>query len=447
MRLGSNRAVAALAMVFGVLGSSNLGAVRPEPVAEDAGLITPVWVPLGVSKAPVTVVVQLAGDSVAEQQGYAGRKLERGEKDRIKGQLRSQQDGLRGSIESLGGTVVANYQAAYNGIRVRIAHDRVKELAALPGVVAVRPLQLMKPDNVRGIPLIGTPAVWQSLGLHGEGVKIAIIDTGIDYTHANFGGPGTAAAYTAAHAKETEKANPALFGPSAPRIKGGKDLVGDSYNPDPSNPLTYQPIPHPDPNPLDCNGHGSHVAGTAAGSGVTSARMTYAGPYNAATLAAPDNFNIGPGVAPKADLYAVRVFGCEGPTDVTVDAIEWAVDNDMDVINMSLGSVFGSKDEPSAVASTNAAKAGVIVVASAGNSGPSPYVTGSPATADGAISVAANDPWPAFPGATIAVAGLTVPAINANGFPLSGSSSYNTKIIKNAELTMSLGFGFGGVAA
>src|SRR2546428_5496985 len=242
MRLGSNRAAAALAMVFGVRGSSTLGAVRPEPVAEGADLITPVWVPLGVSNATVTVVVQIAGDSVAEQQGNAGRKLERGEKDRIKGQLRSQQDGLRGSIESVGATVVANSQAAYNGIKVRIAHDRVKELAALPGVVAVRPLQLMKPDNVRGIPLIGTPAVWQSLGLHGEGVKIAIIDTGIDYTHANFGGPGTAAAYTAAHAKETEKANPALFGPSAPRIKGGKDLVGDRYNPNPSHPLTYQPL-------------------------------------------------------------------------------------------------------------------------------------------------------------------------------------------------------------
>src|SRR5437879_3533851 len=396
MRLGSNRAVAALAMVFGVLGSSNLGAVRPEPVAEDAGLITPVWVPLGVSKAPVTVVVQLAGDSVAEQQGYAGRKLERGEKDRIKGQLRSQQDGLRGSIESLGGTVVANYQAAYNGIKVRIAHDRVKELAALPGVVAVRPLQLMKPDNVRGIPLIGTPTVWQNLGLHGEGVKIAVIDTGIDYTHANFGGPGTVAAFQAAAAASTLPADPVLFGPSAPRVKGGTDLVGDSYNADPSSP-SFQPIPHPDPNPLDCAGHGSHVAGTAAGSGVTSAGATYTGPYNAATLAAPGNFNVGPGVAPKADLYALRVFGCEGPTDVTVDAIEWAVDNDMAVINMSLGSVFGAKDDPSAVASTNAAKAGVIVVASAGNSGPSPYVIRSASTADGAISLAVDDDWHALP--------------------------------------------------
>src|SRR5439155_19622542 len=137
-------------------------------------------------------------------------------------------------------------------------------------------------------------------------------------------------------------------------------------------------------------------------------------PYNDLTLAAPDNFSIGPGVAPKADLYALRVFGCEGPTNATVDAIDWAVDNDMDVINMSLGSTFGSKDDPSAVAATNADKAGVIVVASAGNAGPSPYVIGSPSTADGAISVAANDPYPTFPGAMLSFSGTTTPAINAN---------------------------------
>src|SRR3989454_634390 len=353
MRLGSNRAVAALALVFGVLGSSKLGAVRPEPVAEDAGLVTPVWMPLGVSKAPVTVVVQLAGDSVAEQQGSAGRKLDRDEKERIKGQLRSQQDGLHGSIESLGGTVVASYQVAYNGIKVRIAHDRVKELAALPGVVAVRPLQLMKPDNVRGIPLIGTPLVWQSLGLHGEGVKIAIIDTGIDYTHANFGGPGTTAAYAAAFANGTLPlpADSTLFGPNAPRIKGGIDLVGDDYDasappflPDGKTP-NPKLTPHPDPNPL--------------------------------------------------------------------------------------GSTFGSKDDPSAVASTNAAKAGVIVVASAGNAGPSPYVIGSPSTADGAISVAAGE---TPPGANITAGSLTVPAINANGVALSGTATYEIKVLRGANV-------------
>ena len=163
-------------------------------------------------------------------------------------------------------------------------------------------------------------------------------------------------------------------------------------------------MPHPDPNPLDCNGHGSHVAGTAAGSGVTAAGATYNGPYNATTITG-NSWRIGPGVAPKADIYGIRVFGCEGSTDVTVDAIEWAVDNDMDVINMSLGSSFGTKDDPSAVASTNAAKAGVIVVTSAGNSGPSQYITGSPGTAEGAIATAAIDPTPSFPGATITMSG------------------------------------------
>jgi subtilisin family serine protease len=441
MRFRSIRAAAALALLFGILGSSNSGAVRPEAVGDGASLVTPVFTPLGVSKAPVTVVVQVAGDSVAEQQANAGRKLDRDEKERIKSQLRSQHDGLRGSIESLGGTVMANYRAAYNGIKVRIAGDRVKELAALPGVVAVRPLQLMKPDNIRGVPLVGAPAVWQNLGLHGEGVKIAIIDTGIDYTHANFGGPGTKAAFQAAAATSTLPADEALFGPAAARVKGGIDLVGDDYDasapPFLADGKTPNPklTPVPDLNPLDCNGHGSHVAGTAAGSGITSAGATYTGPYNAATLATPANFKIGPGVAPKAELYAVRVFGCEGSTDVTVDAIEWAVDHDMDVINMSLGSPFGSKDDPSAVASTNAAKAGVIVVASAGNSGFSPYITGSPATADGAISVAANDPYPNFPGATLTFSGTTIFAVNANEFALPSSATFNIKVIKNDPAT------------
>jgi subtilisin family serine protease len=163
------------------------------------------------------------------------------------------------------------------------------------------------------------------------------------------------AAFDAAKANSAQPADPALYGPDAPRVKGGIDLVGDDYNADP-NSASYQPVPHPDDNPLDCNGHGSHVAGTAGGSGVLADGTTYRGPYDSTT---PSNqFRVGPGVAPQVDLYAVRVFGCEGSTDVVVPALDWAVDHGMDVVNMSLGSSFGRADDPDAVAAANAVGAG-----------------------------------------------------------------------------------------
>ncbi len=436
--------LAALAAVVTVLSPGLCLAAKPAALELDAqaaasNLTQPAWLPLGIGNKEMTVVLELADEPVAVQQGNAGRRLERHEKDRIKTQLRGSQDALRANIQGLGGRVIANYQAAYNGVKVRIGRDKAEALAALPGVVAVRPVFQMKRNNEIGIPLIGAPPVWQNLNLRGEGVKVAIIDTGIDYTHANFGGPGTAAAYVAANAAEALPANPAYFGPNAPRIKGGFDFAGDSYNADDTDPA-FQPIPHPDPNPLDCNGHGSHVAGTAAGSGVTADGATYKGAYNAATIAA-NRWAIGPGVAPKADLYALRVFGCEGSTELTVDAIEWAVDNDMDVINMSLGSSFGTKNDPSAIAATNAAKAGVIVVTSTGNSGANQYIAGSPGSADGSIATAALDPTQSFPGATftLSTGGAAIAAINANGATFADGTSYPIVVLRDALGGVSLG--------
>ncbi len=403
--LGASVVLAATALILVAGGSAAQG---PEADAEE--FITPQWQPYALRDGKTTVVVQLAGDPVAAVQGDADHKLSKAEKNAIRAQLKAGQRDVRAQIEKLGGTIVADYQTAYNGLKVHIDRNKTDALSGIANVLGVRALERMTVDNEKGVALIGAPAVWGGLaGLHGEGVKVAIIDTGLDYTHENFGGPGTVAAYTAANAADTVAPAPGSFGP---RFKGGIDLVGDDYNADPDS-ATYQPIPHPDPNPLDCNGHGSHVAGTAAGSGVLANGTEYTGPYNAATISG-NSWRIGPGVAPKADLYGIRVFGCVGSTDVTVDAIEWAVENDMDVINMSLGSPFGSNDDPSAVASTNAAKAGVIVVTSAGNSGPNQYITGSPGTGDGSIATAANDASPGFPGATL----TTTPAIaNPNGSP------------------------------
>jgi minor extracellular serine protease Vpr len=437
---GASRALGALLVlsVLALMVATGGSAARAPQAADSAGLIQPEWTPLSLRNDTTTVMVQVAGDPSALVEGNSNRQLTDAEKASIEAKLKVTQAGVQQAVEQLGGTVVGDYQAAYNGLKVRINRNKTDDIAKVANVVAVRPLAVVRPDNTKGVTLIGAPAVWDGLhGLHGENIKIAVIDTGIDYTHANFGGPGTIAAYTAANATDTLPANAALFGPAAPRVKGGIDLVGDDYNADRTDPA-YQPVPHPDPNPLDCNGHGSHVAGTAAGSGVLANGSTYTGPYNAATISG-NSWTIGPGVAPKADIYGIRVFGCEGSTDVTVDAIEWAVHNDMDVINMSLGSSFGSVDDPSAVASTNAAKAGVIVVTSAGNSGPNQYITGSPGTADGALSTAANDSTPQFPGVTITTSGgLSLPAVNANLFVYPGGviSGLTIKRIDNIAGTI-----------
>jgi subtilisin family serine protease len=141
-------------------------------------------------------------------------------------------------------------------------------------------------------------------------------------------------------------------------------------------------------------------------------------------------------VAPEAELYFVRVFGCDGSTEVTVDAIEWAVANDMDVINMSLGSVFGRADDPSAVASTNAAAAGVTVVTSAGNSGPNPYVTGSPGTATGAIATAAIDSNETFPGVVLDLTpGGSIDVISANGIVPPDGTTYDVVVLPDDPTT------------
>ena len=426
--LGTTAALSLSAMVL-VAGGS---AARMPESAETEGVQKSYWTPMSLRDGLTTVVVQFAGDPVAVVQGKADRELSKSEKAAIKFRLQTNQNSVRGAIQQLGGSVLADYQAAYNGLKVRIDRSKAAELGKLAGVVAVRPLQVMTRDNTRGVALIGTPAVWDGVdGLRGEDVKIAVLDTGIDYTHANFGGPGTTAAFDAADAADTLPADSSLFGPAAPRIKGGIDLVGDDYNAsaDPGDPAL---TPHPDPNPLDCNGHGTHVAGTAGGSGVLADGSTYEGDYDASTISG-NSWTVGPGVAPKADLYAVRVFGCAGSTDVTVDAIEWAVDNDMDVINMSLGSSFGSNDDPSAVASTNAASAGVIVVASAGNSGPNQYITGSPASAEGAISVAASDPIVSSPGAKLVLStGQTITVLNANNATFTDGTVYPVAVLRDS---------------
>jgi subtilisin family serine protease len=365
--------------------------------------------------ASTTVVLKMAGDSVATAQKRSGTKLDDTQRERIRVDLKNRQDANDGAIQANGGTIVAKYQDAYNGVKVQAPAGSLKTLATLPNVVAVKRVAVHQLENTQSVPFIEAPAAWLGpAGVHGEGVKVGIIDTGIDYTHSNFGGPGTEAAFATALAakRANQLPDPTWFGPNAPKVKGGIDLVGDAY--DASLPAgDPRTTPHPGVNPLDCHGHGSHVGGTTAGYGVTSTGATYGGGYDATTY--DTKFRVGPGVAPRADLYAIRVFGCEGSTDVVVDALNWAVANRMDVVNMSLGSTYGDPSDPDVEATNNAADAGILVVASAGNSGSAPYITGSPGIAEHAISVAAEDTIRSFPAYNLALTpGGPLVALNSN---------------------------------
>src|SRR6185437_13071956 len=217
---------------------------------------TPATTPVGAqAKQPVTVVVQLSDDPIAVARANAPNHwISAAQHSSIAATVDAQQASVLPAIQGSGGRVLARYHGALNGIKIRIDHDQVESLKSLPGVTAVLPVRTYHLDNAESVPFIGAPQVWQGVpGFRGEGVKVAIIDTGVDYTQADFGGPGTVAAYQAALATDTAAPDPSLVGPGAPKVKGGIDLVGDAYNPDPNNPDSPANIPHPDPNPLDCN--------------------------------------------------------------------------------------------------------------------------------------------------------------------------------------------------
>ncbi len=274
-------------------------------------------------------------------------------------------------LRSTGATELSRMRVGANGIRMRVPAGAIATLRQLPGVASVGRVTEHYMDNADGVPWVGALAVAERLGVRGEGIRIGVIDSGVDYLHANFGGPGTVAAYAANNKSIVE---PGTF-PTA-KVVGGFDFAGPVYNPGTGNNT-----PQPDPDPLDGNGHGSHVAGSATGLGVPG--------------------RIHAGVAPAAKLYALKVFNdTSGSTLITSQAIEWAMDpngdgdmsDHLDVINLSLGSSYGEPTDPSAIAIENAVAAGVIVVTSAGNAGNLPYVTSSPGVAHSAISTAANVP-------------------------------------------------------
>lgn len=284
------------------------------------------------------------------------------------------------------------YRTANAVAGVVVAGDagEVRALAAREDVRAVRTVVPKYRVNAGAAELTRTLRSWQETGRFGDGVRIGIIDDGIDYTHAHFGGPGTVAAYEAV---DPDTVDPAYF-PTA-KVVGGTDLVGDDYD---SSGENGSELPDPDPNPISCGHHGTHVAGSAAGFGVDADGKTFRGDYAALTPGTVADLRIGPGMAPHALLYGIKVFGCHGATEVTALALDWALDPDgdgdfsdrLDIVNLSLGSDFGAADDPDALFVRKLASHGVLPVISAGNGGDLYDVGGSPGTTREALTVASS---------------------------------------------------------
>ncbi|HEY5729231.1 MAG TPA: S8 family serine peptidase, partial [Anaerolineales bacterium] len=246
------------------------------------------------------------------------------------------------------------FDTLWNGLSISINPADLGKLTRISGVKAIYPVATFSiPDLTQGadpelftaIAMTGADIAQSELGYTGAGIKVAVMDTGIDYDHPDLGG---------------------CFGPGC-RVAYGYDLVGDDYNAAGSGAAL---VPVPDPDPDDCGGHGTHVAGIAGANGTVV------------------------GVAPDVTFGAYRVFGCVGSTeaDIMIAAMEMALADGMDILNMSIGSAFTWPQYPTAQASDRLVNQGMVVVASIGNSGANGvYSAGAPGLGKKVIGVASFD--------------------------------------------------------
>ena len=347
--------------------------------------------PVAAAAAAGRVVIRLSGESGAD--AFARGRSEAA----ARAAARAQQDAFLARVQGIDSSarVLARVQLVMNAVFVQVEATKLAQIAADPAVLRVAPVGDYELDLSETVPYIGAKAV-QDAGVTGKGIKVAVLDSGIDYTHTAFGGAG-AAAYAAN--------NPAIIEPGTfptAKVKGGYDFIGSAWTGG-----TGSPAEAPDPDPLDDGalvssnigvGHGSHVADIIGGKG---------------------------GVAPGVDLYGVKVCAtstssCSGIS--LIQGMEWTVDPNgdgsfedrMHLINMSLGSTYGQPfDDDLSLAVENATKVGILTVASSGNSSDKPYVTGTPGAADSALSVAQT----AVPSAFLPLMQILAPANIAGNVP------------------------------
>lgn len=349
---------------------------------------------------PVEVVVRLSRPSLADAMGpnakRTGGRLDAPGRRAHLARISTEQDAVAARVRQLGGRELGRVDRSLNAVVAQVDAGQLEALAATPGVVSVRPLRNYELDLTDTVPYIGARSGAFSSGeVDGSGVTVAVLDSGVDYTHASLGGPGTLEAYEAAYG--TSPADPrnttrdGLF--PTDKVVEGYDFVGEVWPLGPNGFSNADLAPNPDP--IDLEGHGTHVADIIAGAA---------------------------GVAPGASILGVKVCSavssaCSGLA--LLQGMDFALDpngdgdlsDGADVINLSLGSSYGQLEDDLSAAVDAAVRVGVTVVASAGNSADRPYIVGSPSSALGAISVAQTQ-VPSARAFPLNVTGITPSQIN-----------------------------------
>jgi minor extracellular serine protease Vpr len=393
---------------------ASIAALKLDAPLESAGLTASRLDPsLLAAEGESRVIIRLVSPSVA-QQGLTDRAAVH-----ARDALRLEQAAFLDRARALdpNARVVATVQIVLNAVFVEVDASVLPQLANDPAVARIAPVADYELDLSETVPYIGASAV-QASGFTGRGIKVAVLDSGIDYTHAAFGGPGTVDFYNFCYAQRDVAPSgdcADYFGPGAAKVVGGYDFVGEVW---PFGPLA------PDPNPIDLEGHGTHVADIIGGLS---------------------------GVAPGVDLYGVKVCSavsssCSGIA--LIQGMEYSANpngdgrlNDrVDIINMSLGGSYGRPfDDDLAAAVDNATQLGILTVASAGNSADKPYVTGTPAAADSALSVAQTS----VPGAFLPLMQILAPANIVGSFP-AVFQPWSTPLVGAIEGPVQYGNGAGG---
>ncbi|KAA0548646.1 S8 family serine peptidase [Bacillus sp. BGMRC 2118] len=255
------------------------------------------------------------------------------------------------------------YSTVFEGFSVTGDESDVRKIIQMSEVENVYANQTYRVTVEKSVPYIGAEDIRSLLDadnhrLTGEGIKVGVIDTGVDYSHPDL----------------------------RRNYKGGYDLVDKDS--DPMETKAQQGMP---------TIHGTHVAGIIAANGKIH------------------------GVAPEAEIIAYRALGPGGmgTSEQVIAAIEKAIEDKVDVINLSLGNDVNGPDWPTSIALNKAAEKGIVAVTSSGNSGPNMWTVGSPGTATKAISVGASTPPIQMPYITIGVQDRQI-----NITPMQGSSKW-----------------------